>query len=128
MRFLADMGISPKAVVFLQSLGYDAVHLHHQGLDRLPDPAILEKARNEQYVLLTHDLDFSELVAVGGTRLPSVTIFRLRNMHPERVNRFLREIIARNREALEQGAIVSVTEGRIRVRLLPLSKEGRDEP
>jgi predicted nuclease of predicted toxin-antitoxin system len=53
MKFLADMGISPKTVVFLQGLGYDAVHLHHQGLDRLPDPSILEKARDEQRILLT---------------------------------------------------------------------------
>lgn len=37
MKFLADMGISPDTVVWLRSLGYDAVHLHEQGLDRLPD-------------------------------------------------------------------------------------------
>ena len=37
MRFLADMGISPKTV----ALGYDAVHLHDQGLDRMQDPVIL---------------------------------------------------------------------------------------
>ena len=40
MRFLADMGISPKTVGYLQSLGYDAVHLHDEDLDRLPDSAI----------------------------------------------------------------------------------------
>jgi predicted nuclease of predicted toxin-antitoxin system len=41
MKFLADMGISPKSVTFLQSLGHDAVHLHEQGLDRLEDSTIL---------------------------------------------------------------------------------------
>jgi predicted nuclease of predicted toxin-antitoxin system len=120
MKFLADMGISPKTILFLKDLGYDAAHLHHQGLDRLPDPAILEKARSEQCVLLTHDLDFSELVALGGSRLPSVITFRLRNMRPERVNHYLRQIIAGHRDALERGAIVSVTEGQVRVRLLPV--------
>lgn len=45
MRFLADMGISPKTVAFLRGLGHDAVHLHALGLDRLPDSAILELAR-----------------------------------------------------------------------------------
>lgn len=120
MKFLVDMSISPKTAVFLQSLRYDAVHLHNQGLDRLPDPAILEKARNEKRVLLTHDLDFGELLAISGTKLPSVVIFRLRNMHPERVNRYLREVITQHRDALEQGAIISVTEGQIRMRLLPL--------
>ena len=41
MKFLADMGISPGAVLFLRHLGYDAIHLHELGLDRLPDPQIL---------------------------------------------------------------------------------------
>ncbi|WP_448593603.1 DUF5615 family PIN-like protein [Thermoflexus hugenholtzii] len=70
------MGISPKTVHFLRSLGYDAVHLHEEGLERLEDQAILAKAREENRVLLTHDLDFSELIAAGGARLPSVIVFR----------------------------------------------------
>ena len=47
MRLLADMGISPHTVIFLRGLGHEAVHLHEQGLDRMGDPAILEKARSE---------------------------------------------------------------------------------
>lgn len=120
VKFLADMGISPKAVDFLQNLGHDAVHLHEQALDRLPDPAVMAKAQNEERILLTHDLDFGELVAASGTRLPSVIIFRLRNMHPERVNRYLQSLVAQHRSILEQGAIITVTEGQMRVRPLPL--------
>lgn len=123
MRFLADMGISSKTVAFLKELGHDATHLHDQGLDRLPDPAILEKARQEQRILLAHDLDFSELVAASGARLPSVITFRLRNMHPKQVNRYLQGVVAQHRDVLERGAIISVTEGQIRVRLLPI-REG----
>lgn len=120
MRFLADMGISPKTVAFLQSLGHDAVHLHDQSLDRLEDPAILAKAQEEDRILLTHDLDFGELIAVSGGRLPSIVVFRLRNMRPEMVSRYLQGIIDQHWESLEKGAIISVTEGQIRVRLLPL--------
>ncbi|HEX9926416.1 MAG TPA: DUF5615 family PIN-like protein, partial [Anaerolineae bacterium] len=60
MKFLADMGISPHTVDFLTQAGHDALHLHQQGLDRLSDPDILTKARQEERVLLTHDLDFGE--------------------------------------------------------------------
>ncbi|MEA1934611.1 MAG: DUF5615 family PIN-like protein [Thermodesulfobacteriota bacterium] len=45
----------------MQGLGYDAKHLHDQSLDRLPDSAILEKARHEERILLTHDLGFGEV-------------------------------------------------------------------
>ncbi len=120
MKFLADMGISPKTVHFLRNLGHEAVHLYEEGLERLEDPAILAKAREENRILLTHDLDFSELIAASGAHLPSVIVFRLRNMRPENVNRYLLNIIEQHREALIKGAIVSVTEGRIRVRTLPL--------
>jgi predicted nuclease of predicted toxin-antitoxin system len=119
MKFLADMGISPGTIAFLRSLGHDAIHLNEQGLDRMPDSEILEKARHEHRVLLTHDLDFGELVAASGYRLPSVIIFRLRNMRPENVNRYLKHIIGEKRVMLAEGAFVSVTEGQIRVRLLP---------
>lgn len=120
MRFLADMGISPHSVAFLQSLGHDAAHLHAQELDRMEDSAILDKARKEKRILLTHDLDFGELIAASAARLPSVVVFRLRNMHPQRVNGYLESIIALHRDLLERGAIISVTEGQIRVRALPI--------
>ena len=120
MKLLADMGISPRTVAFLNNLGYKATHLQEQSLHQLPDPDILEKARNENYILLTHDLDFGELVAASGEQLPSVIIFRLRNMHPDQVNHYLDQIIPQHQAVLEQGAIISVTEGKVRVRTFPL--------
>lgn len=38
MKFLADMGISPTTVAFLRSLNHEAIHLHEEQLDHLPDP------------------------------------------------------------------------------------------
>ena len=86
MKFLADMGISPLTVRYLQELGHDAVHLHSQGLDRMPDIEILKKAQRDGSVLLTHDLDFSELLALRRALIPSVITFRLRDMTPSNVN------------------------------------------
>jgi predicted nuclease of predicted toxin-antitoxin system len=115
------MGISPKPVAFLYGFGHDAVHLSEQGLERLPDPGIIEKARQEGRIVLVHDFGFGELVAVSGTRLPSGITFRLRNRHPDRVHGVLQRILSQHGEALEHGAIMSVTEGQVRVRRLPLS-------
>jgi len=120
MKFLADMGISPKTVSFLNSLAHDAVHLKDQRHHREFDSFILEKALNEGRVLLTHDLDFAELLAASGGKAPSVIIFRLRNMHPDRVNICMNMIIKKHIEALENGVIISVDDGLIRVRSLPI--------
>jgi predicted nuclease of predicted toxin-antitoxin system len=57
MKFLADMGISLATVRALRELGYEVVHLLEEGLCRLSDPEILEKARVEGRILLTCDLD-----------------------------------------------------------------------
>ena len=96
MRFLADMGISPRTVEFLRDAGHDAVHLLDRGLHELGDPDILQLAREEERILLVHDLDFSDLVAASGGELPSVVVFRLRDMRPASVNEHLRLLLDRH--------------------------------
>jgi predicted nuclease of predicted toxin-antitoxin system len=123
MTFLGDMGISPRTIEFLKQQGYDAIHLHQEGLDTLPDAEILRKARQENRILLTHDLDFGELLAASGARLPSVIIFRLRNMRPAQVNQVLSVIGAEYATVLQTGCILSVTEHQIRVRPLPVKSK-----
>jgi len=120
MKLLLDMVISPKSAAHLRRLGHDAVHLFDLRLEHLSDQEIVEKARSERRVLLTHDLDFGEIMAAGGGRLPSVVTFRLRKMQPDNVNRSLDAVIADHQDALEQGVLISVTETLIRVRRLPV--------
>lgn len=82
MRFLADMGLSLKTVEWLREKDHEAIHLSEENLQRLPDSIILAKARDEQRVLLTCDLDFGQLMAASGENLPSVIILRLDNQNP----------------------------------------------
>lgn len=120
MKFLADMGISPSLVQKLRQQGHEAVHLYEQGLMRLPDAEILRKAQEEGRVLLTHDLDFGELLAFSRQRLPSVIIFRLSDMRPENIWLHLDAILRQHSQALEQGALLSVRDRKVRVRTLPV--------
>ncbi len=82
MNFLGNMGISPVTIEYLRSLGHQTKRLHEEGLDELPDSEILEKARAEECILLTNDLDFGELAIASRSALPSVIIFRLRDIVP----------------------------------------------
>jgi predicted nuclease of predicted toxin-antitoxin system len=120
VNFLADMGISPRVVDELRRKEHDAVHLAEQGLQRMSDADILEKARRENRILLTPDLDFGELLAASGGNLPSVIIFRLRDMRSANVSRHLFSIINQQSESLSRGAILSVTEQKVRIRTLPI--------
>lgn len=121
MKFIANMGISPLTVTFLRERGHEAVHLHEQALDRMPDEKIIEKARAENAIILTSDLDFGDLLALSRAELPSVIIFRLEPpMTATKVNAKLTAILQDYMTVLEQGAILSVSEERIRVRTLPI--------
>jgi len=77
-------------------------------------------ARLEGRILLTHDLDFGELLAASGGVLPSVIIFRLKDMRAENVSRHLFSILDQSAEVLDKGAICNVTERKLRVHALPL--------
>ncbi len=120
MKFLADMGVSPVTVLELRQQGYNAVHLNEQGLERLPDSEILEKARQEQRIVLTFDLDFGELLAISSESLPSVIIFRLQTTIPVFVSARLLAVLSECGEDLEIGAIVTVEDNRYRVQRLPI--------
>jgi predicted nuclease of predicted toxin-antitoxin system len=120
MKFLADMGISPHVVDGLRQQGHDAVHLSEQNLGRMPDAEILAKARIEERILLTHDLDFGELLAASKGTLPSVIIFRLNDMRASNVNLHLFGILEHQADVLTQDAVVSVTEHKARIRQLPI--------
>ena len=119
LKFLADMGISLSTVRALRIAGHDAAHLYERGLDRLADSAVLDLARREDRVVLTFDLDFGDLLALGLLDSPSVVIFRLSDETPASVNPKLAEVLERCEAPLTGGAVVVVEDTRYRVRALP---------
>jgi predicted nuclease of predicted toxin-antitoxin system len=125
MKFLADMGLGRSTVLFLQSQGHDAVHLRDQKLQRLGDEGLIQKARGEGRVILTHDLDFGRIIALSRAQTPSVITFRLADMRPVQVNQYLGQVLDRFASQLEVGALVSVNEQGIRVRSLPVGPSRR---
>ena len=119
------MGVSVTTVQALRVAGHDAVHLPEEGLIRLPDPDVVAKAAQEQTVVLTFDLDFGDVLALGVLDKPSVIIFRLSDERPESVNRRLAVILADCAAVLESGVLISVNDTRYRVRKLPIGRTDR---
>ena len=124
MRFLADVGVSMSTVQSLREKGHDAVHLREEHLERLSDKLILEKAKREERVVLTFDLDFGDILAAGVHTLPSVIIFRLHDQTPKSVTPKLVEVLSHCSKDLVAGAIVVVEDTRYRLRRLPIGSTG----
>ena len=122
MRFLADAGVSPRTVEFLSGLGHDAVHVRTLGLQRSPDIELVDRARADSRVVLTFDLDFGEILALGVLDKPSVILFRLADERAETVNRHLATVLSERRAELESGALILVEDTQYRVRRLPIGR------
>lgn len=122
MRFLADAGVSPRTVEFLGGLGHDAVHVRTLGLQRSPDIELVDRARADSRVVLTFDLDFGEILALGVLDKPSVILFRLADERAESVNRHLATVLSERRAELESGALILVEDARYRLRRLPIGR------
>lgn len=116
------MGLAQSTARFLRQQSHDAVHLRDEGLQRVDDTVIIEKACAEGRIVLTHDLDFGRVVALSGRDIPSVITFRLSDMRASTVNRHLAEVLLRFAEHLVAGALVSVTDHDIRVRRLSVAR------
>lgn len=124
MRFLVDMNLSPRWVDFLAAAGHEAVHWVDVGEPNAADREIVEQAHRNGQVILTQDLDFGTLLAVGGLATPSVIQFRAQAVLPSDVGEQLLAAIEVARIHLETGALVTVDPVGHRVTVLPISMGG----
>lgn len=99
MRLLADMRVSMSTVWALRADGYDAVHLREELLTRLPDAEILEKARREQRIVLTFNLDFGDLLATSMLSFPGAVYAIRRQVLSRRMCRSLSNTIGNSKAA-----------------------------
>ena len=125
MRFLADAGLSPATVDFLIRLGHEAIHVRTLGMQRAPDADVVAHARADSSVVLTFDLDFGDVLALGVLDKPSVIIFRLADERPASVNQRLAAVLNERSTDLESGALILVEDTRYRVRKLPIGRADR---
>ncbi len=78
------------------------------------------EAKENQEVILTHDLDFGHLLAFSGDTVPSVIIFRLRDCHPVQLFARLSAVLPAIDEPLREGAITILEDAAVRIRRLPI--------
>ena len=126
MRFLADMGVDIRIVKWLRGKGHDATHLRDEGMHRMPNGEIFDKAISEKRVILTFDLDFAEIVALSKEEQTSVVLSRLHNTRTSRLISRLDTVLSESGEALDKGAVIVVEESRHRVRYLPIGRTGNN--
>ena len=120
MKPLLDQGMPRSAAALLRKMGSDAVHTGEMSFATAEDAAILERGREDERIIVTLDADFHTLLALAGAGAPSVIRLRIEGLRGEETAALLQTILTQFDEDLEQGAALTVQEGRVRVRRLPL--------
>jgi predicted nuclease of predicted toxin-antitoxin system len=120
LRLLANMNISPETVKALSEKGIDIVRVSQILPVTSSDREILDLARRENRILVTQDLDFSSLLALGGFDRPSLITLRMSVSDPEVVTRKLLDLLPELQDRLVKGCAVSVDDFSYRVRWLPI--------
>jgi predicted nuclease of predicted toxin-antitoxin system len=82
VRLLLDENLSRRLVARLADLYPGSIHVADAGLLAVPDSAIWEYARGADFVIVTSDFDFCDLVAAAGP--PPKVVWLRRWTHPTR--------------------------------------------
>jgi predicted nuclease of predicted toxin-antitoxin system len=106
VKLLFDHNLSPRLVKSLADVYPDSNHVYTLGLDRVTDKEIWEYARQEDFLLVTKDADFSDLCMLLGFP-PKVIWIRRGNCQTSAIEAMLRHHYA-DIETLYKDAIVGV--------------------
>ena len=72
------------------------------------------------FVVLTHDLDFSAVLAASSEMAPSVVQLRMQDLLSERALEAIVNTVHAHATEIALGALISIDDGGARVRILPL--------
>ena len=115
------MGISYRVAQWLNSIGHDAIHLSDEGLHTLEDHLIIEKAANEDRIVLTADMDFGHILAFTKSSIVSVIQFRLYDLSPANLITKLNIVFDKHSEEISiNPVIITIQETRMRIKKLPI--------
>ncbi|EGY28338.1 hypothetical protein Rin_00017290 [Candidatus Regiella insecticola 5.15] len=123
MKLLIDMNLSPRWSNVLAAAGIEAVHWSTLGANNAPDLEIMAYAGTNDYIVLTHDLDFSAILAATHGKKPSVVQIRTNDVSPDIIGKQIVAAVNQMASELEAGALLTVDTNRTRLRVLPLQQK-----
>jgi predicted nuclease of predicted toxin-antitoxin system len=83
MKLLIDMNLTPRWASFLIGEGCTALHWSSVGLSNETDHNIVSWAIQNEFVLVTNDLDFPQILAHTRANAPSIILLRGKPLHPK---------------------------------------------
>ena len=120
LKLLIDMNLSDKLVERLCEAGFDCQHWKTVGDPKAPDTELFDWAKRNDAVVITRDLGFSGILAATQFDAPSVVQVRCVDSHSKSAFPIILQALQQCEDHLRRGALVVVSENRLRIRTLPL--------
>lgn len=127
MKLLVNMNLSPRWTNFLADTGIEAVHWSVLDASNASDTEIMACASANNYIVLTHDLDFSAILAATHGEKSSVVQIRADDVNPDVIGVHVITALQQMAFELADGALLTIDPNRTRLRLLPLKLRIADE-
>lgn len=124
VKLLVDMNLSPRWIGVLSKAGIEAVHWSELGVHNAPDSEIMVFAVVNNYMVPTHDPDFSAILAATQGKKPSVVQIRAEDVSPDEISKQVIAALRQMATELEDGALLTIEPSRTRLRVLPLHSRG----
>lgn len=123
MNILIDMNLSPDWVKVFENNNIKAVHWSSIGDPSAPDKQIMSWAKDNGFIVFTHDLDFGAILASTNAEGPSVIQVRTQDVSPQHLSAIVLKTLKQYSLQLEKGALIGVDEIKSRIRILPVNRE-----
>ena len=120
MRFLIDECLSPRVIEALRNAAHDAVHPRQLGLLGATDEDVIPTAADASRIVVSANTDFGELLTIRAATLTSVILLRQSDRTAHHQAQTIPTNLSQIKSDLQTSAVVTLTDDRVRVRLLPL--------
>lgn len=116
MRLLVDEDIQQPTIEFLRQIGHDARGIKEEGLATRSDEIIFERAQQSQRVLLTYNVDFTDIRELAGKHHYGAIRLRITNQRLLYLHPILERVLKDISSVELNDTLVTVSDNRVRVR------------
>ena len=124
MKVIIDVNLAVRWGSMLSDRGIEAVHF---GAVNAQDIEIMSYAKQNDYSVLTNDLDFSTILVTTRASGPSVIQIRAEDTRPEALIDRVAETFIKFSDTIEQGTIITIDPNKTRLHILPFKLPEKDD-
>jgi len=116
VRFKTDENLPVEAALIFRDHGFEAETVWHESLSGADDEAIANGLRAENRILVTLDLDFSNIRAYPPDEYSGIVVLRLKTQDKPTVLNYIRRVLTAIEKRSPVGELWIVQHDRIRFR------------